>query len=151
MTIGLLIIHGLVAVFLLGALTHQALAATWPRKPGETDFVARYRGTNGPGYANAVVVLFIATFILGGIVYTFYRTQVRPPLEALQDLRTVGLFELKEHYLAIALAMLPAYWYYWRRRPDATRARAGITVVLAVSVWAGFIIGHIINNVRGLV
>ena len=151
MTVTLLIIHGLIAVALLGALTHQAFAATWPRKPGQNDFVARYRGTNGAGFANAVVVLFIATFIMGGIVYTFYRTQVRPPLEALQDLPTVGLFELKEHYLGIALAMLPAYWYYWKRRPDARRTRAAITIVLAVSVWAGFIIGHIINNVRGLV
>ena len=150
MTVTLLIIHGLLAVFLLGALTHQALASVWPRKPGQSDFVARFRGVNGAGYTNAVVVLFIATFIMGGIVYTFYRTQVRPPLEALQDLPTVGLFELKEHYLAIALAMLPGYWYYWRRRPDARGTRAAITVVLALSVWAGFIIGHIINNVRGL-
>ena len=150
MTIAFLIVHGLVAVFLLGAVTHQAMAAVWPRKPGQTDFVARFRGVNGAGYTNAVVVLFIATFILGGIVYVFYRTQVRPSLEALRDLRTVGLFELKEHYLAIALGMLPGYWYYWKRRPDARKTRAAITVILALSVWAGFIIGHIINNVRGL-
>ena len=148
--ITLLIVHGLFAVFLLGALTHQALASVWPRKPGQSDFVARFRGVNGAGYTNAVIVLFIATFVLGGWVYTYYRTQVRPPLEALRDLRTVGLFELKEHYLAIALAMLPGYWYYWRRRPDARRTRAAITIILALSVWAGFIIGHIINNVRGL-
>src|SRR5687767_1423428 len=104
MNIALLIIHGLMAVLLLGALTHQALAVVWPRRPGQTDFVARFRGVNGAGYTNAVVVFFVATFIMGSIIYTTYRVEVRPPLEAIQDLPTVGLFELKEHFLAMMLA-----------------------------------------------
>jgi hypothetical protein len=149
MNIALLIIHGLLAVLLLGALTHQALAVTWPRKPGESDFVARFRGVNGIGYVNAIIVLFIVTFIFGGYIYTIYRVEVRPPLEAIRDLPTVGLFELKEHFLAMALAMLPAYWYYWKRRPEARLTRGMITVILALTVWFGFIVGHIVNNARG--
>lgn len=149
MNVALLIIHGLFAVALLGALTHQAMGAVWPRKPGQTDFVARFRGVNGVGYTNAVVVLFVITFILGGIVYTVYRIEVRPPLEALQDLPTVGLFELKEHFLAMGLGMLPAYWYFWKRRPEQRMTRTMITVILALIVWWSFIVGHIVNNVRG--
>jgi hypothetical protein len=149
MNIALLILHGLSAVFLLGALTHQTASAVWPRRPGQTDFVARFRGVNGQGYATAVVVIFLATAILGGIIYTTYRVEVRPPLEALGDLPTIGLFELKEHYLAIAAGMLPAYWYFWKRRPDLRAARAIVTIIIAATVWWGFVIGNIVNNVRG--
>jgi hypothetical protein len=146
----LLIVHGLVAVALMGAVTHQACAAAWPRKPGQTDFVSRFRGVNGVGYVNAVIVLYLITFIIGGYIYIFYRIEVRPPLEVLGDLPTIGLFEIKEHFLAIALGMLPAYWYYWKRRPENKAARVGTTLVLAFAVWIGFIFGHIVNNVRGL-
>ena len=150
MNIFLLILHGLCAVALLGAVTHQAFSTVWPRKPGETGFVARYRGANGVGYTNAIVVLYILTFILGGYIYIFYRIEVRPPLEVLGDLPTIGTFEIKEHFLAIALGMLPAYWYFWKRRPENKVARTGTTLLLAFAVWFGFIAGHLVNNVRGL-
>jgi len=35
MNITLLIIHGLLAVMLLGAITHQSFNTVWPRRPGE--------------------------------------------------------------------------------------------------------------------
>jgi len=60
------------------------------------------------------------------------------------------VFEIKEHFLAIALGMLPAYWYFWKRRPDLKSARVGTTLVLTLAVWVGFIGGHFVNNVRGL-
>ena len=66
----LLIIHGLLAVALLGALTHQAMAVLWPVRAGEVDsFVARFRGVSGRRYANAVCVLWIVTFIFGAWLY----------------------------------------------------------------------------------
>ena len=151
MNVTLLIVHALCAVFLLGALTHQSISAVWPRRPGETDFVARYRGANAPGYTDAVIVFYLITAILGGIVYAAYRVQARPALEAVGDLPTVGLFELKEHFLVIAFGVLPAYWYFWRRRPEYRATRAILAVFLAANVWFGFIAGHIVNNVRGVV
>ena len=42
----LLIIHGLVAVVLLGGLTHQAAAACWPAK-SKTSLVASFRSVTG--------------------------------------------------------------------------------------------------------
>ena len=151
MNVTLLVIHGICALALVGATTHQALVVLWPRRPGENNFVARYRGVNAPGYTDAVVVLYIITAIFGAIVYTIYRIQVRPALEDVGDLATVGLFELKEHFLAITAASLPAYWYYWRKRPDARMTRAALALLLAGNVWFGFIAGNIVNNVRGLV
>jgi hypothetical protein len=150
MTVTLLILHGIFAFLLLGALTHQAVTSVWPRKPTDKGFIAVYRGVHGHSYTNAVIVLFIITFILGGYVYIFYRIQVRPPLEALLDLVPIGVFEIKEHFTAIALGMLPAYWYYWKKKPECKMGRIGTTLVLTFAVWVGFVGGHFVNNVRGL-
>ena len=101
----LLILHGIFAVFLIGALTHQTLGVFWPRRPGQTDFVANARGIRPQVYVEGVIVLFVITFILGAWIYPTYRVFVRPPLEDLRILYAIGLFELKENFLAISLAM----------------------------------------------
>ncbi len=151
MNVTLLIIHVLSAVFLLGALTHQSLSAVLPRRPGEANFVARYRGVNAAGYTDAVVVVFLITAILGSYIYPIYRIQVRPALEDLGDLRTIGIFELKEHFITIAFGLLPAYWYFWRRRPEYRGTRAILATFLALDVWFAFLVGNLVNNTRGLV
>jgi hypothetical protein len=150
MNVTLLILHGVFAFLLLGAITHQAVTSVWPRKPADQGFIAVYRGVHGHSYTNAVIVLYLITFVLGGYIYIFYRIEVRPPLEALLDLVPIGVFEIKEHFLAIALGMLPAYWYYWKKKPENKGGRVGTTLVLAFATWVGFIGGHFVNNVRGL-
>jgi hypothetical protein len=62
-----------------------------------------------------------------------------------------GLFELKEHFVAVGLGMLPAYWYFWRQplANDYLRTRAILTSILAFIVWWSFLVGHILNNIRG--
>jgi hypothetical protein len=63
----LLIIHGLLAVALLGALTHQAMSVLIPVRQavGAASFTSRFRAVPGAGYAGAVCVLWIVTFIFG--------------------------------------------------------------------------------------
>jgi hypothetical protein len=146
----LLILHGLLAVALLGAISHQALATT--RRPAKTSFVARYRAVAASGYANAIVVLFILTCIGGALLYPPYRLDVRPTLEDL-DLRAAnGVFEIKEHLAAIGLGILPAYWFFWRQplSPDGLIARRYLTWLVAFIVWWNFLVGHVLNNIRGL-
>ena len=128
MYVTLLIIHVIAALFLLGASTHQLFATLWPRRAGEANFVARYRGVNAAGYTEAIIVAFLITAALGSIIYPAYRIQVRPALEDLGDLFTVGIFELKEHFMTIAFGILPAYWYFWRRRPEFRGTRAMLTL-----------------------
>jgi len=77
----LLITHGILAVFLLGAITHQAVGAAWPVAKRSAGFVSAIRSVNGMNYTNAIVVLFIATFALGCIVYPTYRINVRTVLQ----------------------------------------------------------------------
>jgi hypothetical protein len=146
----LLIIHGILAVFLLGAITHQAVGVAWPVTKRGSGFFQAVRGVNGMSYTNAVVVLFLVTFALGCIIYPTYRVSVRTVLQEYRFFRPEGAFEMKEHLLALSLAMLPVYWLFWRRASEANRfARVGLTSLIAVAVWWGFITGHVINNIRG--
>lgn len=149
--IALLIIHGLLAVALLGAITHQAIGVCLPARPGAKSFVGRMRSVSAPAYVIAVIVLFIATAILGGIIYPAYRLQVRIVLEQYELHKANGVFELKEHLIAVGMGMLPAYWYLWRvpLLAEHARNRLIVTVILAFIVWWGFIVGHVLNNIRG--
>src|SRR5258706_16324664 len=69
MTTALLIIHGLLAVALLGAITHQAVSVWLPARKPAGSFVGRFRAVPGVSYANAVVVLYLITAVLGGVIY----------------------------------------------------------------------------------
>ena len=148
----LLIAHALLAVALLGALTHQAAAVLGPpRARAAGGFVTHFRSVSGPRYAAAVCVLWVLAFILGAWIYTKYRMYVRIPIEQQGYWKTQGIFELKEHLAVIGLGLLPIYWYFWKnaRNPEYDSARRWLTVVLAVMVWYMFLVGHIVNNVRG--
>ena len=146
----LLIIHGILAVFLLGAITHQAIGAAWPVTKKGGGFFQSVRGVNGMSYTNAVIVLFVVTFAIGTIIYPTYRVSVRTVLQEYRLFKPEGMFEMKEHLLALSLALLPIYWFFWHRASEANRvARTVVTSIIAVAVWWGFLTGHIINNIRG--
>ena len=146
----LLILHGIIAVFLLGAITHQTLGVFWPRRPGQTDFVANARGVRPQIYAKAIVILYVVQFAIGAAIYPEYRIVSRPPLEELRVLYIIGLFEMKENFAAIVLAMLPAYLYFWTKQPEAKTPRMVMSAILFCTVWFNFIAGHLVNNARGL-
>ena len=146
----LLMIHGILAVFLLGAITHQAVGVAWPVTKKGSGFVSAVRGVNGMNYTNVIVILFVVTFALGTIIYPTYRVNVRTVLQEYRDFKPEGMFEMKEHLLALSLALLPIYWYFWRTASEANRtARAVLTSMIAFAVWWGFVTGHVINNIRG--
>lgn len=151
MATALLIVHGLVAVALLGATTHQTLATWAPARARPGSFLGRFRAVPSASYANAVVLLYALSALLGGIVYLYFRVDVRPELERAGHWQALGLFDIKEHFVAIGLALLPAYWICWRQRRAAelTRTRVALTSILAVIVWWSFLIGHVVNNIHG--
>jgi hypothetical protein len=146
----LLIVHGLLAVALLGAITHQAMSACMPAPKPANSFTGRFRAVAGGAYTSAIIVLYLLTFLLGGIIYAEYRIEVRIAIEQLGYWWQSGSFEIKEHFAAIGLGILPAYAYYWRQPAEAHgRTRAMLTGLLAFIVWWNFLVGHILNNVRG--
>ena len=61
----LLIVHGLVAVALLGAITHQAVSMLRVQRARSGSFIDRYTGVNQKTFAIAVLVLYVASLALG--------------------------------------------------------------------------------------
>jgi hypothetical protein len=148
----LLILHVVVGASLLGAVTHQAFSVTRKPAPGPQGFITRFRGVSPMVFVNAICILFFASSVLGGLVYPRYRVDVRPILEDLQLRGANGLFEIKEHFAAVALGVLPAYWLAWRAPLDPLLAntRKYLTWLLAFCAWWNFIVGELLNNIKGL-
>jgi hypothetical protein len=146
-----LFVHLILAVGLLGALTHQAMAVALPVRRAAGGIVTRFRAVPAAGYATAVCVLWVLTFLVGSYIYTQYRIYIRIPLEQTGHYKTGGFFDFKEHVASIGLTLLPAYWYFWKNAQNAEydNARKGVTLVLAVMCWFLFIVGHVLNNTRG--
>jgi hypothetical protein len=147
-----LLLHVVVGTALVGALSHQAASMLRRHPAAGRSFVERYSAVNTDAFTLAVVVLYAANVAIGAIIYPAYRLQVRIPFEEMSLGWAVGLFELKEHFAGIGLGLLPLYFVTWRK--DFTRShavdRTAITLVLTFIVWWDFIIGHILNNIRGL-
>ena len=136
---------------LLGAITHQTLATWAPTRARPGSFFGRFRAVPSASFANAVVVLYAVSALLGGALYLDFRVEIRPDLERAGHWQALGLFDRKEHFVVIGLALLPAYWVCWRqpRVDEPARTRSVLTALLAFIVWWSFLIGHVLNNIRG--
>jgi hypothetical protein len=148
----LLILHALIGAALLGALTHQSFSvARRPKAPSGT-FVGRFTGVNSPTFTNVIVLLFAVNVVLGGLLYPRYRVDVRPLLEDMQLRAANGVFETKEHFAAVGLGLLPAYWLFWRLplSAESAAARKYLTWMLAFISWWNFLVGELLNNIKGL-
>lgn len=152
MDILLLLLHGLAAVALLGALSHQAVAQFTARAAGSGTFFARYGRVHAAGFVAAIAALYVSVTALGAWIYPAYRVDARIAFEELGMFAAVGAFELKEHAAGIGLGLLPLYLYLWRASasPQEVVNRRWITVFLAAVVWYDFIAGHVLNNIRGI-
>ncbi len=151
--IALLIAHGLCAMFLLGALTHQAASLWRPVGSGRaTTLTAGFMAVRGPLYARAVVISYVLTVLLGDVVYGPYRIDVKTMLFDLQLYAWNGVFEIKEHLVALGLFALLPYWKLWQvpAQIETARARRLLTTLLAAFVWYGLIAGHLLNNLKGV-
>jgi hypothetical protein len=148
-TLFLLLVHGVSAALLWGALTHQALAVAWPGPRTGSGFWASLRAVHAERYVRAVILLFCFTVFLGALLYPEFRIEVRAGFLDAQKPWATGLFEIKEHAAAMGLATLPLYAAAWRD-PKAKGAQRLATLFLAAIVWFNFVVGHIVNNLRGL-
>jgi len=144
----LLTAHLLVGVALLGAVTHQAVGLLRPSAVRGGRFITRYAKADHTAFTTAIAALFASSVLLGGVLYPTYRLHVRIPFEEMSLGWAVGLFELKEHFGGLGIGILPAYIWAWRSSSAASRM--GLTLVMAFIVWWNFLVGHVLNNVRGL-
>ena len=150
--ITLLVLHGIAAFLLLGALTHQTISVWIPIRMHVDSFFDRTRAVSAKNYGLAIIVLYVITFVLGMIVYPDYKLSAEPVMKAHHWTKSLQGFEIKEHILALGLGLLPAYWFYWRLPlvPERDFVRAMLTTFLTVVSWIGFVVGHVLNNIAGL-
>ncbi|HEY6259553.1 MAG TPA: hypothetical protein VIY51_27575 [Xanthobacteraceae bacterium] len=148
----LLFLHFAVAVALLAAITLQAAAVLLPAPQAAGGPIGPFRPLLSAPSATLIVILYVVQALLGAWVYVKYRTYVRIPMEGLRHWWTVGAFELKEHVVTMGLALLPAYWFFWREPSSGDHAtiRKWITVFLAFTVWYSLAVGHVANDFRGV-
>ena len=153
MITALVLLHGLLAVALIGSVTHQAIAATLKRVEFRArPRYARIRATDPNLYTGTIAILFLIVAVMGAVLYPQYRLVVRPLVQSM-DLRAAnGAFELKEHFSALGLLMLPAYWAVWKHASAAEYqiARLGLTWMLAGFVWWNFVTGQLLTIIKGL-
>ena len=146
-----MILHGIVSIALLGAVTHQGFAV-WRRPAPAQVFVDRFRAVAPARFAAAIVVLYVLTFALGAYIYPTFVLDVKGSVADYGMRKTIGVFQLKEHIAVIGLIMLPVYWHYWKSVPmnASVGTRRFLTGFLMFSVWWSLVIGHVLNNVKGL-
>jgi hypothetical protein len=141
------------AVLLIGAITHQTIGV-WKSKPvPSSTFFQSLVNVRGMTYVNAIVILYVLTAILGAIVYPRYVLDVKGSLTDAVMNSAIGAFEVKEHVAIVGLAMLPSYWYLWKKVPATEQklSRQLNTTLIAFLVWISFFVGHILNNIKGLI
>ncbi len=145
------ILHGLVGMVLLGAVSHQGLSV-WRRPAPARVFFDRFRAVHAGGYANAVTILYLIAFTMGALIYPVFVLDVKSTIGDYGLRKTMGVFQIKEHVSVIGLGLLPAYWYFWQSVPvpESAGARRVLTTILMVCVWWSLVVGHVLNNVRGM-
>jgi hypothetical protein len=145
------VLHGLVAIALLGAITHQGLAV-WRQPAPATLFVDRFRAIPAERYATAIVALYLLTFVLGAYIYPTFVLSAKQAIADRGMRGMIGIFQIKEHIAAIGLGLLPVYWHFWRSVPlnVGVLTRRFLTSFLMLSIWWNLIVGYVLNNLRGL-
>jgi hypothetical protein len=144
-----LVVHDVVATALLIAISWQAVTAWWSQNPHNVLSPNFIRG--GLTLSDVVAGLILTVVCLGGILYPTYRISVHPYLE-LHNLRIAnGAFEIKEHFAALAVLMVPAYRQAWSRASAAELVlnRRAISTLMCGMIWWNFLAGHLMNFTAG--
>ena len=152
MILTLLMIHVLLSVVLIGAITHQAFSFWKPTPASPRNMVTNFRAVRPALYTNTIAILYVLTAIGGGIVYPTYVLDAKKPLTDMNLNLAIGAFEVKEHLAMIGVAILPAYVAYWRKADNDQElfTRKMLTLMVASFVWWNFVVGHVLTDLRGI-
>ena len=145
----LLLLHTLLAILLLGSMTHNVLLVV-PYLWGSFRKVKLEKL-----YVKVGFVSYLLTFIVGAVAYPNYRYHVR----ALHFDKALpwasNLFDVKEHWAGIGLALFVAYLLLSRViEPKTDRPMLGVYVFLSVSlaliIWFNVISGLLLVSYRSI-
>ncbi|MFN7952602.1 MAG: hypothetical protein U0610_12835 [bacterium] len=145
----LLVAHALAAIALLGSTTHDAILV-----------IGYLRGRFGRAgleklYVRIQLIAYLATFLLGAVVYPAYRIYVRAAVFDRWAPWASNLFDIKENFAALGLAVTLAYaWLRQRFDPRVDVAWRPLYAVLGLTVaalvWFQTVSGLVLVAERGL-
>lgn len=122
----LLVLHALSAMALLGAAVHLLVYA-WPYLAGRP-----VRARAERRFTAILLAAFAATFATGALAYPNYRVNVRAAFLEARSPEVTRLFDLKENWATLGLALAGAlFWMRRRIDPRAEPVKARVYVALA--------------------
>ena len=144
----LIIAHAAAAIVLIGASTHNAIVALQLLR-------GRYNARLGRIYGTVVAISYGVTFALGAITYPAFRVLVRGGYLDEHAPRAVVVFDMKENFAALGLAIACAVFVMSRvvtSKNDRCFVIATIAFAVAIAaiVWFNLFSGLWITMVRSV-
>ena len=97
---GLLVLHAACAVVTIGAATHHGWLLVRQLRGREV------KPAQQRLHVAVLAIAYLTTFVLGALLYPAFRVYVRAAYFDTQVPLATGAFEIKEHWLALGLALL---------------------------------------------
>jgi len=143
----LLLVHLFATFVLVGAMTHNLL------------IVVNYlRGKFGRQklewlYVRVSLWAYVITYVVGALIYPAFRVHIRGYFDPELPWAT-GLFEVKEHWGAVALALLFVYYFLRKNfQPTAERDKLFLYVplcfLLNIVLWYKIVVGCYLTLLKG--
>jgi len=147
----LLLIHLFATFVLIGAMTHNLLC------------VVKYlRGKFARQklevlYLKVSLWSYVITYVFGVLVYPAFRVYIRGGTEGFDEVIpwATGLFEVKEHWGAIGLALIFVYYFLRKNfKPEVEREKllyfyAPLCLFLNVILWYKVVVGCYLTLIKG--
>ena len=144
----LLLVHLLAAFVLVGSMTHNLLIV-----------IGYIRGKFGRQklewfYVRVSLWAYIIVYVLGALIYPAYGARIRQPYFDQQLRWATGLFEVKEHWGSIGLAMLMVYYFLRKHfkpaeEKDKLFLYIPLCLLLNVILWYKVITGCYLTLLKG--
>jgi len=146
----ILMLHLLTTFFLIGSMTHNLLRVV--------DYArGRFnRRKQEQRFNSAMFWSYIIVYVQGCLIYPAFRVYMRRDYFDISLGWATGLFEVKEHWGALALAMI-AFYYILRKSFDPGEEKDRCKLFLYVSlcflinfiIWYKTIIGAYLSHLKG--
>ena len=144
----ILLLHLLVTFVLVGAMTHNLLCVV--------DYArGRFNRQNlEHRYLRWAWWAYLAVYILGALIYPAFRIYVRFHCFDKDFPWATGLFEVKEHWGALGLAILAGLYLLRKgftpsKEKDKLWLYIPLTVLLNLALWYKVLIGSYLSLLRG--
>lgn len=144
----LLLAHLFATFVLIGSMTHNLLCV-----------VNYLRGRFGRGelewlYVRVSLWAYIIAYVIGALIYPAYRVYIRHHYFDPQLPWATGLFEVKEHWGAVGLALLFVYYFLRKSfRPGSEKEKLFLYVplcfLLNLILWYKVIVGCYLSLLKG--